>query len=498
MCIVCIRLSIRVQFSLRVILSLLIFFVVRLYAGNDVVVVDVCASNFVLKNCAAPPERCRLPARLIFLLILYHHHPHHNLHNRIIKDYIIYSLLVCTILVVIDKMNNRNYRGGIGPQDHELKRQYLGLLETRQVIEICLMLDVYVAPYVRGMIWPQDLGAAITGLRKSTTSNGGANGASTAAGVGASAATMTTSNDDDGASVSTTRSGRKEGEEEPVMASLDGLKEGSGGRVVENGERVEKASQEVTKTAATTTEMETAPMSGLAQVSTSSTGASASTSATPAPTSSTPAPTSSTPAPASAAPAPAPNQQQPPYPHQPYGYPQHPTAAYPHAPYYPPPPPGYPSYPPSSYPHYPPPPNGYPTAPGGYPLPYSTPSSHPHQQSFPHLHPPPPHPQSHAHQEQTPDEIPSYEEMIVEALQESASADPEGCAPKDLFSWMAARYPLQSNFRPSASQALQKAFKRGRLEKSSNGKYRLSGTWEGGSVSASAQIGEVYLIIIFW
>jgi hypothetical protein len=72
--------------------------------------------------------------------------------------------------------------------------------------------------------------------------------------------------------------------------------------------------------------------------------------------------------------------------------------------------------------------------------------------------------------------------MIVEALQESGSTDPEGCAPKDLFSWMAARYPLQSNFRPSASQALQKAFKRGRLEKSSSGKYRLNVTWEGGSV----------------
>lgn len=89
-------------------------------------------------------------------------------------------------------------------------------------------------------------------------------------------------------------------------------------------------------------------------------------------------------------------------------------------------------------------------------------------------------PQPSAHQDQGSDDLPSYEEMIVEALQEST--DSEGCAPKDLFAWMAARYPLQSNFRPSASQALQKAFKRGRFEKSSNGKYRLSATWEGGSV----------------
>ncbi|KAF8188368.1 hypothetical protein BJ912DRAFT_400365 [Pholiota molesta] len=79
------------------------------------------------------------------------------------------------------------------------------------------------------------------------------------------------------------------------------------------------------------------------------------------------------------------------------------------------------------------------------------------------------------------DDLPSYEEMIVEAL--TGCADPEGWAPKDLFTWMASRYPVQSNFRPSASQALQKAFKRGRFEKSSNGKYRLNVTWNGGNTS---------------
>lgn len=71
--------------------------------------------------------------------------------------------------------------------------------------------------------------------------------------------------------------------------------------------------------------------------------------------------------------------------------------------------------------------------------------------------------------------------MIVEALIDFG--DPEGCAPKALFSWMASHYPLQSNFRPSASQALQKAFKRGRLEKGDNGKYRLNVNWEGGNTS---------------
>lgn len=78
------------------------------------------------------------------------------------------------------------------------------------------------------------------------------------------------------------------------------------------------------------------------------------------------------------------------------------------------------------------------------------------------------------------EDLPSYEEMIVNALTDHP--DPEGAPPKDLFAWMAARYPLQTNFRPSASQALQKAFKRGRLEKGPSGKYRLNASWEGGSV----------------
>lgn len=182
------------------------------------------------------------------------------------------------------------------------------------------------------------------------------------------------------------------------------------------------------------------------------------------------APAAQTSAPAPPAPV---QPQQPHYPHQPYGYPQHPSTAYPHAPYYPPPP-GYASYPPSSYPHYPMTiPNGYPHPPPPPPHPTYPPPPNP-------MYPGPHVPQPSAHQEQGPDDLPSYEEMIVEALQEST--DPEGCAPKDLFAWMASRYPLQSNFRPSASQALQKAFKRGRFEKSSNGKYRLSATWEGGNV----------------
>ena len=170
-------------------------------------------------------------------------------------------------------------------------------------------------------------------------------------------------------------------------------------------------------------------------------------SAQPAPQ---PVPSSSPAAPAATAPS------QGPYPHAPYGYP--PTQslqAYPHTPY----------YPPLSYPHNFPPSTPYPHA------------------AFPPPHPPFPHAPSSpfSHSGTLADDLPSYEDMLVEALTELN--EPDGSAPKSLFTWMASRYPLHTNFRPSASQALQKAFKRGRLEKGNNGKYRLNASWDGGSVS---------------
>ncbi|KDN42815.1 hypothetical protein RSAG8_06569, partial [Rhizoctonia solani AG-8 WAC10335] len=76
--------------------------------------------------------------------------------------------------------------------------------------------------------------------------------------------------------------------------------------------------------------------------------------------------------------------------------------------------------------------------------------------------------------------LPSYEEMIVLALMENQ--DGEGIAPKDVFAWMSARWPLNANFRPSASQALQKAYKRGRLEKIGT-KYKLNPDWHGGATT---------------
>ncbi|KAG5639489.1 hypothetical protein H0H81_000627 [Sphagnurus paluster] len=199
----------------------------------------------------------------------------------------------------------------------------------------------------------------------------------------------------------------------------------------------------------------------------------------PAPDQSTSAQTSAQPSPTppeqpTPIPTPTPTQpQQPPYPHQPYGY-HHLQAAYPHAPYYQHPP-GYPY--PSPYP--------YPQMPATYPPPQPHPV-YPQQPAIPFAvapltHPPQPQQDNFANSNMSNEDLPSYEEMIVEALIDSG--DPEGCAPKDLFTWMASRYPLQSNFRPSASQALQKAFKRGRFQKSSGGKYRLNATWEGGNTS---------------
>ncbi|KAF7346480.1 H15 domain-containing protein [Mycena sanguinolenta] len=155
---------------------------------------------------------------------------------------------------------------------------------------------------------------------------------------------------------------------------------------------------------------------------------------------------------------------------QPYGFATQP--AYPHTPYYQALPPGFAPYP---YPSYPPPPNGFPAA--AYIPPQSFPSAYAQQHAL-----------FSAVQETTlpaaqseDTDLPSYEDMIVEGL--IAVDDPNGMAPKDLFNWMAARYPVQSNFRPSASQALQKAFRRGRFQKSSDGKYRLNPNWEGGNSS---------------
>ncbi|KAJ7600803.1 hypothetical protein C8J56DRAFT_911328 [Mycena floridula] len=147
---------------------------------------------------------------------------------------------------------------------------------------------------------------------------------------------------------------------------------------------------------------------------------------------------------------------------QPYGPYPNPTF---HSPYYPPHPPwpGYPYPHPGGFPPPPPPPAARP------PIPVVQPTLTEQAQQAPQT--------QQAPQPISVDDLPSYEEMLVEALTECT--DPEGMAPKDLFNWMASRYPLQSNFRPSASQALQRAYKRGRFDKSPTGKYKLNPNFDG-------------------
>ena len=170
---------------------------------------------------------------------------------------------------------------------------------------------------------------------------------------------------------------------------------------------------------------------------------------------------------------PATEIQQGSYPYAPYGYPPA-QSPYPHTPYY--------HYPPLSYPH-----NLPPQPPAPYP--HVFPPSHP---PYPPGVPLPRHPHSTGLPSTDPDDLPSYEDMLVEALKDLDES--EGSAPKALFTWMASRYPLHTNFRPSASQALQKAFKRGRLEKGSNGRYRLNANWDGGSVRLAVLV-LVYTLV---
>jgi hypothetical protein len=178
-------------------------------------------------------------------------------------------------------------------------------------------------------------------------------------------------------------------------------------------------------------------------------------------------------------------------PHLSYNYPQtQPLPAYPHTPYYTPfsHSNNFPPHPPAPYTHtaYPPSQSSQASFPPftGVPL-----ARHPHPIGI----------ASADHSGIPADDLPSYEDMLVEALTDLN--EPDGSAPKSLFTWMASRYPLHSNFRPSASQALQKAFKRGRLEKGSNGKYRLNAGWDGGSVRLIAlglagAVADIYLLDI--
>lgn len=87
--------------------------------------------------------------------------------------------------------------------------------------------------------------------------------------------------------------------------------------------------------------------------------------------------------------------------------------------------------------------------------------------------------------------------MIIEGLQ--AIGDVNGTPPRMLFHWMEDTYPLMKNFRPSASQALQKAFKRGRLHKAGS-LYRINPNWDGSNAGRKPtrrpQIGKDHPMMV--
>ncbi|GJJ13284.1 hypothetical protein Clacol_007535 [Clathrus columnatus] len=171
-------------------------------------------------------------------------------------------------------------------------------------------------------------------------------------------------------------------------------------------------------------------------------------------------------------PYPPPHKLQP----QPQPQPVPQMYSYAHTPYYVPPavpvPPKPPQTPSSSSPVPPP------SAPVRHPLFTSAPLTRDPTKSSATKSTPPP---TLVSSRDDPNAMPSYEEMLVEAIMDVGDVD--GTAPKVLFTWMASHYPLQQNFRPSASQALHKALKRGRLEKI-GGKYRLNPAWGGGPTTS--------------
>ncbi|KAF9267326.1 hypothetical protein L218DRAFT_1074093 [Marasmius fiardii PR-910] len=404
--------------------------------------------------------------------------------------------------------------------DYGLKRRYLSLLQPQQIIDICLSFEVHAPHFVRNTVWPHDLDAAIRAIQQ---------------GQGRASSPQTNG--------SSTNDAKKD--ELPIMDSLLGPpveqivtespKESSESSTPTptnpNLPRPEPPASEKSPPPPTQsepqpqlpTEHQHQTLPEVVPISTKLTSDpdSHTTTTSPALTTTTQTPTlgSSSPAPAPQSqtqpPAQTQNQPQPPaaprpphlgYTHQPYGFATAGPSPYPFTSYYPPQWGAYPhiryGFPPfpGSHPQI----HGFPPPPPGTATPAasttvkpqgqgqgqtqgqarnraqapSTPGQ-PHQgfqPPMPLLPPPMPIPDGGAA-----DDLPSYEDMIVEILS-GLGEDSDGLAPKDLWTWMASRYPVQSNFRPSASQALQKAFKKGRFEKSESGRYRLNGGWRGGSV----------------
>ncbi|KAI9512370.1 hypothetical protein F5148DRAFT_1162811 [Russula earlei] len=319
-------------------------------------------------------------------------------------------------------------RPGAHEERHALKRTYLTLLPHTQLVELCLAFEAYSPLHVKSSLWPTNLVAAVAELQSVSPP----------------------SSRDTVALIPLPPDGT-------VQSSSEPMGELTTGTAIDPRLSSDNMNDHSTATADQPSSMPQQPR---------------------APSDDTHRPPSHPkPSPLSAPAVPAPPQG--PCTPSPYNYPpalSHP--AYPHTPYYTPfnHAHGFPPQPPASYPHAIFPPSHAPLPPthvSGSPFPSVPLARLPHPMGLP--------PTPTDHSGIPADDLPSYEEMLVEALRELN--EPDGSAPKTLFTWMASRYPLHTNFRPSASQALQKAFKRGRLEKGSHGKYRLNASWDGGSTS---------------
>ena len=313
---------------------------------------------------------------------------------------------------------------------HALKRTYLTLLPHTQLVELCLAFEAYSPLHVKDSLWPANLAAAVDELQSVPPPLPSSQDArkDIASGPVAANVSLTSASSVPDAIVQSLPTGAL-GTSTAIDPNLPS--DNSNGHTTSTGDESSRPQQLPTSN-------ETSELASQPEPSASSSKPSA-----------TELPQGS-------------------YPHAPYGYPHTQSIpAYPHTPYYPPLsyPHNFPPQPPGPYPHHAPFPPSHPQFPPAGPL-----GHHPHPTGLP----------STDHSGMPSDDLPSYEDMLVEALTDMNESD--GSAPKSLFTWMASRYPLHTNFRPSASQALQKAFKRGRLEKGSNGKYRLNASWDGGSV----------------
>jgi hypothetical protein len=319
---------------------------------------------------------------------------------------------------------------------HALKRTYLTLLPHTQLVELCLAFEAYSPVHVKSSLWPTNLATAVAELQSALPSSSQVTQKDTTSGPAANASASSAP------SLPNTANKPLPTGTLATSAAID-----------------PQSSSDSTDGHATATRI--LEPSSPEQPRTSD--------ISPRQPTSQPEPSTSV---ATAALTASPQGSHPP---TPYGYPPTQSLPYPRTPYYPPL--GYPqSFPHQSsapYPHAPFP-QSHPHFPlhqgSGPPFPAVPLGHHPHSLGLP----------STDHSGMAADDLPSYEDMLVEALTDLN--EPDGSAPKSLFTWMASRYPLHTNFRPSASQALQKAFKRGRLEKGSNGKYRLNASWDGGSV----------------